>query len=201
MLLAYNILTPAKAISKASYAISKGNSAAERILNLMNAFNNISNKNSNIELDHFQNEIHFKNISFSFGEKKVINKINLKIKKGNKVAIVGESGSGKTTLINLLNRFYDVENGEILIDGINIKKISKSSLRNSIGLVTQEPILFNDTVNNNISLGNKGYNFDEITSAAKTSNAHDFILKLKEKYNTNIGDGGGKLSGGQNHRI
>ena len=201
MLLAYNILTPAKAISKASYAISKGNSAAERVLSLMNAFNHISNKNSDIELDHFQNEIHFKNISFSFGEKKVINKIDLKIRKGDNVAIVGESGSGKTTLINLLNRFYDVESGEILIDGINIKKISKQSLRNSIGLVTQEPILFNDTVNNNISLGKEKYNFDKIVSAAKTSNAHDFIVKLKEKYNTNIGDGGGKLSGGQKQRI
>ena len=201
MLLAYNILTPAKAISKASYAISKGNSAAERILNLMNAFNHVSNTNSNIELDHFQNEIHFKNISFSFGEKKVINRVDLKIKRGNKVAIVGESGSGKTTLINLLNRFYDVESGEILIDGINIKKISKQSLRNSIGLVTQEPILFNDTVNNNISLGKEKHNFDEIISAAKISNAHDFILKLKEKYNTNIGDSGGKLSGGQKQRI
>ena len=201
MLLAYNILTPAKAISKASYAISKGNSAAERILSLLNAFNYISNQNSNIELDQFKNEIHFKNISFSFGEKKVINKINLKIRKGSKVAIVGESGSGKTTLINLLNRFYDVKKGEILIDGINIKKISKRSLRNCIGLVTQEPILFNDTVNNNISLGKEERGFDEIISAAKTSNAHNFIVKLKEKYNTNIGDGGGKLSGGQKQRI
>ena len=201
MLLAYNILTPAKAISKASYAISKGNSAAERILSLMNATNYISDKTSNIELDQLNNEIHFKNISFSFGEKKVINKIELKIKKGSKVAIVGESGSGKTTLINLLNRFYDVESGEILIDGVNIKKISKQSLRNSIGLVTQEPVLFNDTVINNISLGKEKHNFDEIISAAKTSNAHNFIVKLKEKYNTNIGDGGGKLSGGQKQRI
>ena len=201
MLLAYNILTPAKAISKASYAISKGNSAAERILSLMNAINYISNKSSNIELDQFKDEIHFKNISFSFGEKKVINKIELKIKKGSKVAIVGESGSGKTTLINLLNRFYDVESGEILIDGVNIKKISKRSLRSSIGLVTQEPILFNDTVINNISLGKEKHNLDEIISAAKTSNAHNFIVKLKQKYNTNIGDGGGKLSGGQKQRI
>ncbi len=201
MLLAYNILTPAKAISKASYAISKGNSAAERILSLMNAPNYISDKTSNIELDQLKNEIHLKNISFSFGEKKVINKIELKIKKGSKVAIVGESGSGKTTLINLLNRFYDVESGEILIDGVNIKKISKQSLRNSIGLVTQEPVLFNDTVINNISLGKEKHNFDEIISAAKTSNAHNFIVKLKEKYNTNIGDGGGKLSGGQKQRI
>ena len=201
MLLAYNILTPAKAISKASYAISKGNSAAERILSLMNAFNHISNENDSFELEHFQNEIHFKNISFSFGEKKVIDKIDLQIKKGSKVAIVGESGSGKTTLINLLNRFYDVESGEILIDGINIKKISKRSLRNSIGLVTQDPILFNDTVNNNISLGRKEHNSKEIISAAKTSNAHKFIIKMKEKYDTNIGDGGGKLSGGQKQRI
>ena len=201
MLLAYNILTPAKAISKASYAISKGNSAAERILSLLNAFNYISNQNSNVELDQFKNEIHFKNISFSFGEKKVINNINLKIRKGSKVAIVGESGSGKTTLINLLNRFYDVDSGEILIDGVNIKKISKRSLRSSIGLVTQEPILFNDTVINNISLGKEKHNLDEIISAAKTSNAHNFIVKLKQKYNTNIGDGGGKLSGGQKQRI
>jgi len=167
----------------------------------LNAFNYISNQNSNIELDQFQNEIHLKNISFSFGEKKVINKINLKIRKGSKVAIVGESGSGKTTLINLLNRFYDVKKGEILIDEVNIKKISKRSLRKCIGLVTQEPILFNDTVNNNISLGKEEHGFDEIISAAKTSNAHNFIVKLKEKYNTNIGDGGGKLSGGQKQRI
>jgi subfamily B ATP-binding cassette protein MsbA len=167
----------------------------------LNAFNFISNQNSNVELNQFKNEIYFKNISFSFGEKKVINNINLKIRKGSKVAIVGESGSGKTTLINLLNRFYDVKKGEILIDGVNIKKISKRSLRNCIGLVTQEPILFNDTVNNNISLGKEEHGFDEIISAAKTSNAHNFIVKLKEKYNTNIGDGGGKLSGGQKQRI
>ncbi len=201
MLLAYNILTPAKAISKASYTIKKGDAAAERVLELLETENSIKESNTPQRLDELNTSVDFKEVKFSYGEHPLLENFNLSLKKGQTVALVGESGSGKTTLAKLLNRFYDVTSGEITIDGVNIKNIAKENLRQLIGLVTQEAILFNDTVANNLCLGKLSATEEEMINAAKIANAHDFIMELPNGYQTNIGDGGGKLSGGQKQRL
>lgn len=201
MLLAYNILTPAKAISKASYTIRKGDAAAERVLELLETENSIKESSNPQQLDEISTGVQFNKVDFSYGTDRLLENFNLELKKGQTVALVGESGSGKTTLAKLLNRFYDVSGGEISIDGINIKDIAKENLRQHIGVVTQEAILFNDTVANNFCLGKHSATLEEMVNAAKIANAHDFIMELPHGYQTNIGDGGGKLSGGQKQRL
>lgn len=201
MLLAYNILTPAKAISKASYTIRKGDAAAERVLELLETENSIKESSNPQQLDEISTGVQFNKVDFSYGTDRLLENFNLELKKGQTVALVGESGSGKTTLAKLLNRFYDVSGGEISIDGINIKDIAKENLRQHIGVVTQEAILFNDTVANNLCLGKHSATQEEMVNAAKIANAHDFIMELPHGYQTNIGDGGGKLSGGQKQRL
>lgn len=199
--LAYQILTPAKAISKASYGVKKGNAAAERVIEILETENPISEIPNAINKSTFDNGIELKNISFKYEEDYVLKDFNLKVDKGKTVALVGQSGSGKSTVANLVTRFYDVNKGEILIDGTSIKNITKKSLRGLMGLVTQDSILFNDSVKNNIALGKENATDAEIMEAAKVANAHDFIMDLPNGYNTNIGDSGNKLSGGQKQRL
>ena len=199
--LAYNILTPAKDISKAGYSIQKGNAAAERILEILNAKNNIKESINPIELKTLKNSISFVNVTFSYKEKITLNNISFDIKKGETVALVGPSGGGKTTIANLLNRFYDIDSGEIKLDNISIKNIKKSSLYKLIGMVTQESILFNDTILNNLLLGNPKAEKKEIYNAVKSANADEFIEKLENKYSTIIGNSGNNLSGGQKQRL
>ncbi|MER3318922.1 MAG: ABC transporter ATP-binding protein [Allomuricauda sp.] len=199
--LAFNILTPAKAISKASYGVKKGNAAAERVLEILESENPISDIAGAEDKTDFNSGIELKNISFKYEDDYVLKDFNLKVDKGKTVALVGQSGSGKSTVANLVTRFYDVNNGEILIDGTNIKNITKKSLRGLMGLVTQDSILFNDSVKNNIALGKENATMDEIIEAAKVANAHDFIMELPHGYDTNIGDSGNKLSGGQKQRL
>ena len=199
--LAYGVLTPAKAISKASFGVKKGNAAAERVLEVLETKNPISEIDNAVVKTTFDNGIHLENISFKYEDEFVLRDFNLKVPKGHSVALVGQSGSGKSTIANLVTRFYDVNIGEIKIDGINIKDLTKKSLRNLIGLVTQDSILFNDSVKNNIGLGKENASEEEIIEAAKIANAHEFISELPDGYNTNIGDSGNKLSGGQKQRL
>lgn len=201
MTLSYQILTPAKAISKASYSVKKGNAAAERVLEILETENPISEIDNPIEQTLFKSEINLRNISFKYEDEYVLKNFNLTVKKGSTVALVGQSGSGKSTIANLVTRFYDVNEGDISIDGNNIKNLSKKSLRGLLGLVTQDSILFNDTVKNNIGLGKEHATEEEIIEAAKIANAHDFIISLPKGYETNIGDSGNKLSGGQKQRL
>ena len=199
--LAYNILTPAKAISKASYGVRKGNAAAERVLEILETENPIKDPADGLEKNDFNSDIQFKGVSFKYEDDYVLEDFNLNVKKGQTIALVGQSGSGKSTVANLVSRFYDVNQGEVLIDGTNIKDVTKSSLRALMGLVTQDSILFNDSVRNNIALGKENATEEEIVAAAKIANAHDFISELPNGYNTNIGDSGNKLSGGQKQRL
>ena len=201
MLLAYNILTPAKAISKAAYSIKKGDAAAERVLELLETENEIKEPTQPEIVAQFQKGVSFDKISFGYEDHPLFDQFNLTIKKGETVALVGESGSGKTTLANLLNRFYDVRAGAVKIDGVDIRNITKANLRELVGTVTQDAILFNDTVANNLCLGRPEATVEEMIEAAKIANAHDFISALPQGYHTTIGDGGGKLSGGQKQRL
>ena len=199
--LSYNILTPAKSISKASFGVKKGNAAAERVLEILETENPISDKPDAIEKRTFENGITLENISFKYEDDYVLKNFDLIVPKGETVALVGQSGSGKSTIANLVTRFYDVNQGEIKIDGTDIRDITKKSLRQLIGLVTQDSILFNDTVAKNISLGKETASREEIIAAAKIANAHEFIEGLPKGYDTNIGDSGNKLSGGQKQRL
>ena len=199
--LAYNILTPAKSISKASYGVKKGNAAAERVLEILETKNLISEIDNAIAKTDFESALTVENISFKYEDEFVLTDFNLKVPKGHSVALVGQSGSGKSTIANLVTRFYDVNAGEIKIDGTNIKDLTKKSLRNLTGLVTQDSILFNESVKNNISLGKENATDEEIIEAAKIANAHEFITELPNGYDTNIGDSGNKLSGGQKQRL
>ena len=199
--LAYNILTPAKAISKASFGVKKGNSAAERVLEILETENPIVEKTDAISKSEFDKGIEIKNVSFKYEDEYVLKNFNLNVPKGQTVALVGQSGSGKSTIANLMTRFYDVNEGDIVIDGIDIRDFTKKSLRGLMGLVTQDSILFNDSVKNNIGLGKDNATEEEIIAAAKIANAHDFISELPQGYNTNIGDSGNKLSGGQKQRL
>ncbi|APQ15901.1 ABC transporter ATP-binding protein [Maribacter hydrothermalis] len=201
MALSYQILTPAKAISKASYGVKKGNAAAERVLEILETENPISEIENPIHLGTFNKAVNINNISFKYEDDYVLKNFSLIVEKGKTVALVGQSGSGKSTIANLVTRFYDVNEGTINIDGNNIKDLSKKSLRGLLGLVTQDSILFNDTVKNNIGLGKENATDDEIIEAAKIANAHDFIMDLPNGYDTNIGDSGNKLSGGQKQRL
>ena len=198
--LAYNILTPAKNLSKSFYSIKKGNAAAERVFEIIEfKLDNDSNRDQLLET--FKDKIEFKNVDFSYGQSKILDKISFTIKKGQSVALVGSSGSGKTTIANLLNGFYNSDSGSISIDGMEISSITRESLYKNISIVTQESILFNDTIMNNIRIGDLDSTDVDIINAAKEANAHEFILEQSEKYDTNIGDYGGKLSGGQKQRL
>lgn len=199
--LAYNILTPAKAISKASYDIKKGNAAAERVLEILEESNPITSKADAIYKDKFDNAISIKNINFYYEKETVLNNFSLDLKKGQTIALVGQSGSGKSTIANLLSRFYDVQEGTISIDETNIKDVNLHSLRNLMGLVTQDSILFNDTVRANISLGKENATEEEIIEALKIANAYEFVNDLPNGIDTNIGDSGNNLSGGQKQRL
>ena len=197
----YLILNPAKAISKAVFSVQKGNASAERIMAILETENEIKDSPNAMIKNSFDKEIQLKNISFKYKDEFVLNNFSLTIPKGKSVALVGQSGSGKSTLANLVPRFYDVNSGEILIDGVNIKEIKKQSLRELMGLVTQESILFHDTVKNNIKLGVDEATDEQIIEACKIANAHEFIKDLPQKYDTNIGDSGNTLSGGQRQRL
>lgn len=199
--LAYNILTPAKSISKASYSIKRGNAAAERILEILEQENPIVSKIDAIEKDTFESEISIKNINFKYEDEIVLKNFSLEVKKGETVALVGQSGSGKSTIANLLTRFYDVNEGTIEIDSVAIKDMSLQSLRGLMGLVTQDSILFNDTIKANISLGKLDATDEEIIEALKIANAYEFVKDLPKGIYTNIGDSGNKLSGGQKQRL
>ena len=198
--LAYNILTPAKNLSKSFYSIKKGNAAAERVFEIIE-FKPDNDSNRDQLLETFKDKIEFKNVDFSYGQSKILDKISFTIKKGQSVALVGSSGSGKTTIANLLNGFYNSDSGSISIDGMEISSITRESLYKKISIVTQESILFNDTIMNNIRIGDLDSIDGDIINAAKEANAHEFILEQSEKYDTNIGDYGGKLSGGQKQRL
>lgn len=194
------IIQPAKAFSNAFYFIQKGLASLKRIEELLHEKNKINNAENAAVVDVFTDKIEFKNVSFAYDEVDVLKNINLEIPKGKKIALVGVSGSGKSTFIQLLLRFFDVTNGEILIDGKNIKTITQENLRALTGLVTQQTTLFNDTATNNIALG-KEVDFSAIQNAATLANAADFIEKLPQQYETNIGDNGIKLSGGEQQRL
>ncbi|EGD33886.1 ABC transporter ATP-binding protein [Capnocytophaga sp. oral taxon 338] len=199
--LAYNILTPAKEISKAAYRLRQGDAAALRVLEVIHAQNPIFDKENAIEKTDFQTAISLKNISFKYENEYVLKDFSLEVPKGKTVALVGQSGSGKSTIANLIARFYDVDKGSIAFDGIDIREIKIHSLRNLIGIVSQDSILFNDSITNNLLIGKPSATETEIQEAAKVANAYEFIEALPEKFQTNIGDMGGKLSGGQKQRL
>jgi len=197
--LSYGVLTPAKSISKALYALKKGNAAAERVYELIDSENEFESQKIN-DIKSFKQKIEMKNVSFSYGETEVLKNISLNIKKGETLAIVGASGSGKSTLANLLPRFYNYNSGELLIDGNELRNISKKSIRSLIGIVGQESILFNGSIRDNILLG-KQIDDDEVYNALKTANALDFINEFDDKIDHKIADNGVNLSGGQKQRI
>ncbi len=194
------IIPPAKSFTTAFYYIQKGSASSKRVMDILDTENSI--KDPVIAKGKtFTEQLTFKNVSFQYDTQAVLKDISFDIQKGQTIALVGESGSGKSTIADLLARFYDIEKGQILIDDINIKDFKLSDLRGLMGIVSQESILFNDSVFNNITLGNENANMDEVIAAAKASNAHEFILEMNEGYNSNVGEGGGKLSGGQKQRL
>ena len=195
------IIPPAKSLTTAYYRIQKGSGAAKRVYEIFDEEKPNSVEERSISKTDFKNEISFNNVSFSYEKENVLKKINFSIEKGQTIAIVGSSGSGKSTIINLLSRLYDVENGEIKIDNINIKDIKLSDLRRLISLVFQDSILFNDSILNNIRIGKIDATKEEVIEAAKIANAHDFIMNINLNYNYNIGDKGDNLSGGEKQRI
>ena len=195
------IIPPVKSLTTSYYYIQKGSAAAERVYEILDQENTIVNKKDVHKISNLKNSINFIIKSFKYENKNVLQNINFTIKKGQKVALVGHSGGGKTTLADLLPRFYDLEDGEINIDNINIKDIDLFNLRNIISIVSQDSILFNDSIYNNIKIGNLNATKEDIINAAKAANAHEFILKCEDSYQTNIGNSGEKLSGGQKQRI
>lgn len=200
----YSIIQPFKDLSKAGYSIKKGTASLERIDEILNAENDLIIHENPIQLSSFNDSIEIKNLYFKYNLKEdnwILQNINLSIKKGTTVALVGESGSGKSTLVDLIPHFYDITEGNIFIDGHEIRDIDMVSLRNLIGNVNQEPILFNDTIFNNIAFGVKNATFEEVQNAAKIANAHEFIEQLENGYEYIVGDRGMLLSGGQRQRI
>ncbi len=199
--LSYQILTPAKQISKASYSLKKGDAAAARILEIMEMETTITDAPDAIDVGTFTTGVVVENISFKYEQDTVLKNFSIQVPKGQTVALVGQSGSGKSTIANLVTRFYDVNEGTISVDGIDIRKMTKSSLRNLMGLVTQDAILFNDSIRENIILGKENATDEEIIEALKIANAWEFVKDLPKGLDTNIGDSGNKLSGGQKQRL
>ena len=199
--LAYNILTPAKSLSKASYKIRKAYGAAERVFQVLDDNRFIKSNEDDASLENFSTSIDFNNVSFRYDNEDVIKNLSLIIKKGETVALVGQSGSGKSTIANLISRFYDTSEGEIRVDGENIKEVNLKSLRKLIGLVTQDSILFNDSIKNNLLIGKENATDQEIIQALKIANAWEFVKELPKTIENNIGDSGNKLSGGQKQRL
>ena len=204
MVLFAQLIAPAKNFSSAWYNIRKGLASAQRIFEVLDAEVKIAEKGNAVAIKEFKSEIEFKNAGFSyhnFDDKKILESVNLKVEKGRMVALVGQSGAGKTTMVDLLPRFYDVSEGQILIDGKDVRDYKLNDLRGLFGMVSQESILFNDSVHNNIAFGIENATREQVTEAAKIANAHDFIMKLEYGYDSTIGDRGGKLSGGERQRL
>ena len=199
--LAYQILTPAKAISKASYGVKRGNAAAERVMEILQTESPLKDLPNATTKTSFDDVIELKGIQFKYEDEYVLKNFSISVPKGKTVALVGQSGSGKSTIANLVTRFYDVNEGQIEIDGTNIKTLTKHSLRNLMGLVTQDSILFNDSIKNNILLGKEDATDAEVIKALEIANAWDFVKDLPKGIDTNIGDSGNKLSGGQKQRL
>ncbi|HIW44390.1 MAG TPA: ABC transporter ATP-binding protein/permease [Candidatus Prevotella stercoripullorum] len=201
MTILYSIINPLKDFAKAGYNIPKGLASMERIDKILMAENNIKERPDAVHISEFKDKIEFRDVSFRYGEKWVLRHINLTVEKGKTIAIVGQSGGGKSTLVDLIPRYYDVQEGEVLIDGVNVKDMAIHDLRQLIGNVNQEAILFNDSFRNNISFGVAEATQEQIEAAARIANAHDFIMETEHGYDTNIGDRGSRLSGGQRQRI
>jgi subfamily B ATP-binding cassette protein MsbA len=201
IVLFYTVLNPIKLITTTYYNIQKGEASAERIMQVLNTKNSIKDRPNATIKEDFINKIEFKNISFKYTDEYVLKDFSLTVNKGETVALVGQSGSGKSTLANLITRFYDVNKGDILIDNKNIKDVTKKSLRGLMGIVTQESILFNDTISSNIKLGTEKASDSEIKEASEIANAYEFIKQLPQQFETNIGDSGNTLSGGQKQRL
>jgi len=201
MVMLYSIINPLKDFSKAGYNIPKGLASMDRIDRILMARNTIEEVEHPTHIDGFNHQIEFRNVSFRYGEQWVLHNINLTINKGQTIAIVGQSGSGKSTLVDLIPRYYDVQEGEVLIDGINVRDLGIHDLRQLIGNVNQEAILFNDSFRNNISFGVDNATQEQIEEAARIANAYDFIMQSEHQFDTNIGDRGGRLSGGQRQRV
>ncbi len=201
MVMLYSIINPLKDFSKAGYNIPKGLASMDRVDKILMAENSIKEVARPKRLPSFEHQIEFKNVSFRYGEQWILKDINLTIPKGKTIAIVGQSGSGKSTLVDLIPRYYDVQEGEVLIDGINVKDLGIHDLRQLIGNVNQEAILFNDSFRNNISFGVDNATDEQIEEAARIANAYDFIMASEACFDTNIGDRGGRLSGGQRQRV
>ena len=201
MIILYSIINPLKDFSKAGYNIPKGLASMERVDKILMAESNIKESEHPVHVSSFNHQIELRNVSFRYGEKWVLRNVNLTIEKGKTVALVGQSGSGKSTLVDLIPRYYDVQEGEVLIDGVNVKDFGLHDLRSLIGNVNQEAILFNDSFRNNISFGVDNATLQEVQEAARIANAHHFIMETEQGYDTNIGDRGGRLSGGQRQRV
>ncbi len=197
----YNIINPAKALSTSFSNMRKGGAAINRIEEILNTHITVDDNPNGKQLHVFTEKIEFRNVSFAYDDAVILDNINLTVAKGKTIALVGSSGAGKSTLADLVPRFHDVTGGEVLIDGINIKDYSLYSVRSQMSIVTQEPILFNDSIANNIRLGKENATEEEITEAAKIANAHEFIIKKEGGYQSNIGDRGSKLSGGERQRL
>ena len=201
LVMLYSIINPLKDFSKAGYNIPKGLASMERVDKILQARDSIPESPNPRHITSFEHDIEFRHVSFRYGETWVLRDICLTIAKGTTVALVGQSGSGKSTLVDLIPRYYDVQEGEVLIDGINVKDLGIHDLRQLIGNVNQEAILFNDTFFNNISFGVDGATKEQVEQAARIANAHEFIMQTEHGYDTGIGDRGGKLSGGQRQRV
>lgn len=201
LVILYSLINPLKEFTKAGYNIPKGLASMERVDKILKAANDMVEKENPVKLTAFDDKIEFRGVSFSYGTRRVLNDINLTIRKGQTIALVGQSGSGKSTLVDLIPRFRDVDEGSVTIDGIDVRDAAINDLRSLMGNVNQEAILFNDTFFNNIAFGVKDATMDDVVEAAKIANAHDFIMETEDGYQTYIGDRGGKLSGGQRQRI
>ena len=201
LVMLYSIINPLKEFSKASYNIPKGLASMERVDKILKAENTIKEKPEPVRIASFGHSIEFRNVTFRYGEKWVLRDINLKIEKGKTVALVGQSGSGKSTLVDLIPRYYDTQEGQVLIDGTDVRDLCIHDLRMLIGNVNQEAILFNDSFYNNIAFGVENTTREDVERAARIANAHDFIMASEQGYDTNIGDRGGRLSGGQRQRV
>ena len=201
LVMLYSIINPLKDFSKAGYNIPKGLASMERVDKILKAVNTIKEPAHPKHIASFEHQIEFRHVSFRYGEQWVLKDVNLVIEKGKTVALVGQSGSGKSTLVDLIPRYYDVQEGEVLIDGINVKDLGIHDLRQLIGNVNQEAILFNDSFRNNITFGVDNATQEQVEQAARIANAHEFIMQTEHGYDTNIGDRGGRLSGGQRQRV